>query len=428
MTGQYRDFLLKDVPPFSPEYPDLFSDALSNALCYQDEDLYERCTLLRAYRLTRGHREGVYSAISTLTGRAWLFGLNEASFSQEQPCVSIPFPGVVSGLASYLDYPETLCDAFRSMDRLPEFLWNQQCSYPADPAQAAGLIRLSQKVDLQGVRDYVTHALVEKQRPVIALMRLPGASFMDTVLLTGYESGGEAILFRCPYRNAPTDMANPSGYFRLDDWERQTLVVIGIGAEEKYGWEYQPAYVAMSNALRYAQSYTQGAWQVGLSAYDAWERMLLDEGSIADVQLSRRLAQHSMIAGYLASQKAFTVLPDCNAPSMGVIAGLYYRAKTGPGLIHGLMWDAWQVAGGYWRGIKALEPEYRVCWENDEELRRFRQPSVREKAAQVVRRTRQVDSQAIQDLTEAKDEWDRCLGRGKDHPCPCWEKPCVRVA
>ncbi len=112
---------------------------------------------------------------------------------------------------------------------------------------------------------------------------------------------------------------------------------------------------------------------------------------------------------------------------MGVVAGLYNRGKTGPGLIHGLMWDAWHVVGGYWKGIKTGDAEYLVYWENNEELRRFRQRAVRERAAQVVRRARQVDAQAIQDLGEAKEEWDRCLGRGKDHPCPCWDQPCARV-
>ncbi len=132
-------FILEDVPKFSGEYPDVFSDALSNALCYRDEDVYERCTLLRTYRLNRGHREGIYSAISTLTGRAWRFGIDEADFTREEHGVQNPFPGSVSGLESYFDVPETLWEAFRFVDRTPEFLWNQDCACPVNYERAASL-------------------------------------------------------------------------------------------------------------------------------------------------------------------------------------------------------------------------------------------------------------------------------------------------
>jgi len=190
--------------------------------------------------------------------------------------------------------------------------------------------------------------------------------------------------------------------------------------------------MAIQNALRYSESHTRDTKHYGLSAYDAWESALLDDESIpsADDQVvSRRLLYHSSVAGNIACQKAFTAFPDYwdSVPSMGVISGLLQRAAAGPQIIHGLMWDAWQVVGGYWRGIKPGDAEYHVRWENDEEIRRFRDRAVRERAAEVIRRARRIDEQAIAELGEAKADWDKCRGRGCAHPCPCLEEPCTRV-
>ena len=112
---------------------------------------------------------------------------------------------------------------------------------------------------------------------------------------------------------------------------------------------------------------------------------------------------------------------------MGVVAGYARRAAAGPLLIHGLMWDVWQVVGGYWRGCKPGDGEHRVIWDNADEVRRFRSRSVRERAAAVIRRARDVDAQSLQDLQTAKDEWDSCRGRGNAYPCPCWDKRCARM-
>ena len=40
--------------------------------------------------------------------------------------------------------------------------------------------------------------------------------------------------------------------------------------------------------------------------------------------------------------------------------------------------DVWHVVGGYWRGVKPGDAKYHVRWENDEEIRRFRDRAVRE--------------------------------------------------
>jgi hypothetical protein len=317
------------------------------------------------------------------------------------------------------------------MDREPELLWNQDCAHPVHPARAAGFISASQKIDSRGLRDYVTNRLTTDRRPVIALLHLPGAPGAEMALVTGYEAEGAVILGRSPFQDASMDNTGPHGYFRLGDWERNVIAVIGVGEERKAEDSKSLCYTMIEKALKYSQSRQQGTRHYGLSAYDTWEAALLDDAAIdgvSDEIVSRRLLCHSLTAGFFASQKAFTVFPECQAPSMGVVEGFLRRAAAGPGLIHGLMWDVWHVVGGYWKGVRAGDREYPWVFDNPDELRRFRDRGVRERAAAVVRRARQVDAQAIADLATAKDEWDRCRGHGNEHPCPCWDKPCSRAA
>lgn len=434
MTNQPGSLILPDVPKIENlEYPDIFADALGVALCYHDEGVYTRCGLLRdAYRLTPGHRDGVYGAISTITGRGWLIGFDEAHYYPEQYDTKDPHVSLaVAGLEATWEHHETLSEAVRAMDHVPEFFWNQDCAYPVDPQQAAGFIARTEPMDGAAIRRYVTEYLAARQRPVIALLHLPGAPVVEMALLTGYEDGGVAILGRSPYQNPRTDSANPYGYFRLEDWESHTLAILGVGEERPAQWDKHLCYTVIQNALKYSRSHTRGTPHYGLAAYDAWERALLDDDCITsadDATIARRLLHHSAVAGFIACQKAFTVLPDCAAPSMGVISNLVRRASAGPGMIHGFMWDVWQVVGGYWRGVKPVGDGFRHYWDNDEELRRFKKRGVRERAAQVVRRARQADAQALQDLQQAGEEWDQCLGRGNSHPCPCWDRPCARMA
>jgi hypothetical protein len=433
MTDQSGNLVLPDVPQIANlEYPDIFADALSVALFYQDLDVYTRCALLReGYRLTPGHRGGMYGAISTITGRGWLIGFDEADYCCEKYGAQDSHASfAVAGLEAYLEHYETLHEAVRFMDHVPEFLWNQDCAYPVDAQQAAGFIAAAESVDGAAVRRYVTEYLAARQRPVIALLAMPGAPVVEMALITGYEAGGATIFGRSPYQNPRLESTNPCGYFRMGDWEGHVLAILGVGEEQQATRDKHPCYMAMKNALKYARSYTCGTRHCGLAAYDAWERALLDDECLIeadDPTVARRLLHHSAVAGFIASQKAFTVLPECQAPSMGVISNLVRRASTGPGLIHGLMWDVWQVVGGYWRGVKRVDAGYRVYWDNDEEVRRFRDRAVRERAAQVVRRARQVDVQSLEDLQQALEEWDHCLGRGNNHPCPCMGRPCVRM-
>lgn len=424
--------ILEDVPDYRQEYPDFFSDALGIALSYSNPHVFEQCSLLTTYRLQPGHRDGIYGAISTVTGRGWLNGFDEAAYYWEQG-VGVKNPNAdfaVSSLPAYLLHYKSLQDAIRFMDHEPEFLWNQDCTYSVDPQLAAGFIAASKQVGSMEIRRHITQSLTINRRPVIVLLYLPSVPAVEVALITGFEDCGEVIMGRSPCRSPHWENPNEQGLFRLQNWESDVLAVLGIGSEKKMEWHYSPCYIAIENALRLSRSCTEGTLHYGLALYDAWERALLDEQSVRGVEdhiLSRRLLYHSMVAGLLASQKAFTVLPPCEAPGMGIISGLVSRAAAGPGIIHGLMWDVWQIAGGYWRGIKSGGLEHELYWENDEELRRFRERSVREQSVAVIRKARQVDAQALQDLQEAKEVWDSCLGHGKNHPCPCWgHKRCIR--
>ena len=306
MTNQPDSLILPDVPTIENlEYPDVFADALGVAICYQDEDVYTRCALLReGYRLTPGHRGGVYGAISAITGRGWLIGFDEADYYPEQHGAQDPHASfAVAGLEAYLEHYETLHETVRFMEHVPEFLWNQDCVYPVDPQQAAGFIAAAESVDGGAIRRYVTDYLATRQRPVIALLNMPGAPVVEMALITGYEAAGATILGRSPYQNPRMESANPCGYFRMEDWESNVVAILGVGEERQAAWGKHLCYTAIKKALKYARSYTRGTKHYGLAAYDAWERALLDDACITDADnatVAGRLLHHSAVAGFIA--------------------------------------------------------------------------------------------------------------------------------
>ncbi len=422
MTEHDKRFILPDVSRINPdEHPDLFLEVLSIAASYGKDDLERRFPM------------GVYPHLSGYTGRGWLIGFDDAGYYWERHGIRNPHLAfAASGLEANLEHHETLRDAITYLGYAPEFLWNADCRYAVDEELAAPLVEMAVILHRRAIRRYVTDYLTVRRRPLVCFLYSPDTPIVDAALLTGFESGGEVILGQSPYRDASKDDSTAQGCFRLADWERDVVAIVGLGEETPPKLEHHPCYTAIDNALRYSNSYTRGTRHYSLSAYDAWERALLDEESIAsanDHVVSRRLLYHSSVAGNIACQKAFTAFPDYwdSVPSMGVISGLLQRAVAGPQIIHGLMWDVWQVVGGYWRGAKAGDDEYRVRWDNDEEVRRFRDHVVRERAVAVIRRARRMDEQAIAELREAKADWDRCRGKGSAHPCPCMDKPCTRV-
>jgi len=418
MTEQDKDFVLPDVSPFNPnEHPDLFLDALSIAASYGNDALRKRFPM------------SVYAHLSGYTGRGWLIGFDDAGYYWEKYGVRNPHRDfAVSGLDANLEHHETLREAIAYLGYAPEFLWNADCRYSADAELAAPFAKAAEIVDRSAIRRYVTDYLTTRGRPVVCFLYSPHIPIVDAALLTGFESGGRVVL----YRDATTDDPAYHGTFRLADWERDVVAILGLGEEISAQPKHHPCYTAVENALKYSKSYTRDTKHYGLSTYDAWVSALLDEQSITgadDHVLSRRLLYHSSVAGNIACQKAFTAFPDYwdAVPSMGVISGFLQRAVAGPQIIHGLMWDVWQVVGGYWRGYRPGDAEYRARWENDEEIRQFRDRAVRERAVEVVRRARRTDEQALAELREAKADWDRCRGQGCSHPCPCMDKPCTRM-
>ena len=127
------------------------------------------------------------------------------------------------------------------------------------------------------------------------------------------------------------------------------------------------------------------------------------------------------------------VLPDIPPFNPGQHADLFLEALSiaasygTDGLKKQFPMGVYAHLSGYWRGAKPGDAEYRIRRDNDEEVRRFRDRAVRERAVEVIRRARRTDEQSIAKLREAKADWDRCRGQGSAHPCPCWDKPCTRV-
>ena len=89
------------------------------------------------------------------------------------------------------------------------------------------------------------------------------------------------------------------------------------------------------------------------------------------------------------------------------------------------MWDVWHVVGGYWKGVNVTDSGISV--DDPEEIARFRDRGVRERAAEVIRVARHQDDVSMADMTMAKAEWDACRGRGGSWACPCMNKGCTRV-
>jgi hypothetical protein len=405
MTKLEKNFILADVPRIKDaECPDLFTDALKIALSYENEELDKQFP------------RGIYEYASGSSGRGWLIGFDDACFyweKHDRPAYYESF--AVSALETLFEHPDTMYDAVEFLGHAPEFLRNEDCQYQVDKEKVAGFINRAGKVNSDATRQYVTTSLVEHGRPVVVLFHLPGRSTVEVALLTGYESYGQVIMGRLPHQDPKMDSSAEHGYFRMDNWEREVLAIIGIGEEKKMERDKHPCFIAIQNALKCSKSHTRGTRHYGLSAYDAWERAILDDENIVDVDndiVSRRLVYHILLTGFIASQKYFTTLPDCKAPSQGVISGYVERAKAGPGLIHGLMWDVWRVIGlrgGFLRGLKVREdasPSY-LYWDNDEDILRFKDRAVRERIAKIINRARQVDEQAIEDLRTAKEEWEK---------------------
>jgi len=422
MAEHDNSFVLPDVPTINHnEHPDIVLEALSIAASYGNDGLKQRFPM------------GVYPHLSGYTGRGWLIGFDDACYYWERHGIRNPHPAfAVSGLEPNLEHHETLGTAIAYLGYAPEFVWNAECRYAVNEELAAPLVEMAAILHRRAIRRYVTGHLTVRRRPLVCFLYSPDTPIVDGALLTGFESDGEVILGQSPYQDTTSKDSAGQGCFRLADWERDVVAIVGLGEETPPQRQVHPCYTAIENTLRYSVSHTRGTRHYGLSAYDAWASALLDEESIAgadDHVVSRRLLYHSSVAGNTACQKAFTAFPDYwdAVPSMGVISGLLQRAVAGPQIIHGLMWDVWQVVGGYWRGAKAGDAEFRMRWDNDEEVRRFRDRAVRERAVEVIRRARRTDEQALAELREAKADWDRCRGKGSSHPCPCMDKPCTRV-
>lgn len=425
MAKADRDLILPAVPAANlNEHPDTFLEALSIAASYGNDELPKRFR----FEGSQTVRMGVYAYLSGYTGRGWLIGFDDACYYGEKHGVRNPISSfAAASLESNLEHHETMRDAVTYLGYAPEFLWNAECRYEVDAELAAPFVGTAETVDRSAIRGYVSDYLAEFRRPLVCFLRSRHLPAVEVALLTGFESDGEVVVGSslCYDRTETTDNSTEHGRFRMADWERDVVAIVGLGEKTPIPSAVHPCYTAIENALRYSKSYTRGTKHYGLSAYDAWECALLDDESVTgadDRVVSRRLLYHSSVAGFVACQKAFTIIPDWwhsvpPIPSMGVVSGLYQRAGLGPLVIHGLMWDVWHVVGAYW---KSMAP-------GDEEVRRFKDRAVRERAAEIIRRARRTDEQAIAELREAKEEWDRCRGRGSTHPCPCFDKPCTRV-
>jgi hypothetical protein len=315
---------------------------------------------------------------------------------------------------------------------VPEFLWNTECRYEVDSDMAAPFVAIAKGTNNAGVRDCVTGYMGKQKRPVVCFIRTDDRP-PQPALVSGYTDGGETILVRYAYM--PESPENEPGSIPITDWEQDVLAVIGISDGTPEESKLHPSYVAITNGLKYSRSHTVGTKHYGLNAYDAWANALLNDAwfyGVSDEIVARRLAYHSILAGSIACQKAFTAFPEGwrsvpgqLIPGMGVINETIDCAQAHAHKVHGHMWDVWHVVGGYRKGVNITESGISI--DDPEEITRFRDRGVRERAVEVIQRARQTDETAIAEMAEAKMEWDKCRGRGGPFHCPCMNKGCTRV-
>ena len=220
-------------------------------------------------------------------------------------------------------------------------------------------------------------------------------------LITGYDDGGDTIIgwscFQDDERKKEELQFEPEGYFRKRDWEKDTMVVVRISGEKA---ESPDRESLERQVLEYGTCLSQGlvhgneSW--GFEAYKRWACAVEDEGTgdLSEDILKGRLQYHTHFIGHLAAQKWYTsvYLKDMKKRGWNVSDTLCASANYAK--IHELMWNCWQVAGGYWRDPMT-------------EVGKFRDTEVRREIAEIIREAGRLDKVAVGHMASALSAWDK---------------------
>jgi hypothetical protein len=229
-------------------------------------------------------------------------------------------------------------------------------------------------------------------------------------IIAGYDEGGDVLIGWSFFQGFPEFNAGvefePSGYFRVRNWFKDTHSLLVIGEKR----EKPPLNETCRNALDWMLQVTRtpmvrpepGApeWyrdrHNGLAAYDAWaEHLLRDEDFPADSEATLRAHHqvHNFAVGNLAEARwygsvflaqlveDFAAEPGRRGKQEDILhAAAYFAAE------HDLMWEIWELAGGI---------------DNSEAYLQLADPAVRRAMADLILEARDKDARAADHIERA---------------------------
>jgi hypothetical protein len=250
-------------------------------------------------------------------------------------------------------------------------------------------------VDEAVMRDRISRSIQDAGRPVLGF-GVVGPP--ECCIITGLDRAGEVLMGWSFFQDAedfsPGLDFEPCGYFRKRGWfaDTQALILLGertgpVSSEEVYRRSLQRAI----DLIRRPTLDLDGPWPSGLAAFTAWAETIvrnqdLPAGDLACLR-QRHLAHSSTVGtvaegrwyGSLFLKAAAEAIPDLADPLKQAAACFEQE--------HTLMWQIWGLACGL--GF------------DDEKVRRFAEPSVREQIAPLLCQARDLDHQAADHLEEA---------------------------
>jgi hypothetical protein len=275
-----------------------------------------------------------------------------------------------------------------------EIIANKDCTHPA---QNIAIQRLAGGDD---VRANVIAGISEDERPILALFSVSSTPWMpEWSIITGYDDGGSVITGWSPFQDSEEAQAEldkePDGYFRKQDWEKDTVVVVKLLGESRKTEGAERT--SIEQAVEFSQSSTKEEESWGFAAYDAWADAVANHAKfkqVTDATLKGRLQYHSHFIGHLAAQKWYSSVYLKEMRHTPWTAGDILHASAHYAKIHELMWEIWKLAGGYWRDI-------------DEEVAKFRDKNRRAEIADIIRLAGESDRAAVRHLVSALEVWDK---------------------
>ncbi len=215
-------------------------------------------------------------------------------------------------------------------------------------------------------------------------------------IITGYDEHGDVLIGWSFFQDFPDFNAGvefePSGYFRKQDWFKDTESPLIVGQK----CERPPLNETYRRALAWALKVvrtpvTFGDRNNGLAAYAAWaDHLLLDDEFPADDMdtLRERHMVHSDAVGTLAEGRWYAaqflkqIAKHESALAEDLLAAAEcYRAE------HDLMWQIWGLVGGI--GFA------------DEHVKKLAEPAIRRQIIPIIRQAQDKDAEAAEHIERA---------------------------